>query len=103
MLKRTKGRLLITLLVITGLAGTLNDTALSKQERKVAVNHLKDTKADLLKSVKGLSDAQLNFKSTPDKWSVKECVYHITLTENALWQMFEATMKEKNAKKAAKR
>ena len=94
MLKRTKGRLLITLLVITGLAGTLNDTALSKQERKVAVNHLKDTKADLLKSVKGLSDAQLNFKSTPDKWSVKECVYHITLTENALWQMFEATMKE---------
>jgi hypothetical protein len=94
MLKRTKGRLLITLLVITGLAGTLNDPSLNKQERKIAVNHLKDTKSDLLKNVKGLSEGQLNFKASPDKWSIKECVYHITLTETNLWQMFEATMKE---------
>jgi hypothetical protein len=32
MLKRTKGRLLLTLLVVTGFAGTLNDTTLTKQE-----------------------------------------------------------------------
>ena len=94
MIKRTKGRLLITLLVITGLAGTINDPSLSKQERKVAVNQLKDTKANLLKNVKGLSDAQANFKAAPERWSVKECVFHITLGENVLWTMFEATMKE---------
>lgn len=93
MLKRTKGRLLLTLLVITGLAGTLNNSSLNKQERKFAVGHLKDSKSELLKSVKGLSAAQLNFRSAPDKWSIKECLYHITLTEKGLWDMFEATMK----------
>jgi hypothetical protein len=93
MLKRTKGRLLLTLLVITGLAGTLNDTSLTGKERKAVVNSLKDTKTDLLKGIKGLSDAQLNFKAAPDRWSVKECVYHITLAEKTLWGMFEAGMK----------
>jgi hypothetical protein len=93
MLKRTKGRLLLTLLVITGLAGTLNNTALTEQERKFVVHHLKETKSEVLKSIKGLSDAQLNFKTAADRWSVKECVYHLTLAENGLWAMFEATMK----------
>lgn len=93
MLKRTKGRLLLTLLVITGFAGTLSETALTKQERKFAVMQLKDTKANVVKSVKGLSEAQLNFKATPERWSITECVYHLTMAENALWGMFVGTMK----------
>ena len=93
MLKRTKGRLLLTLLVITGLAGTLNTISLTKKERKSAVSIMKDTKADVFKSVKGLSEAQLNFKAAPDHWSVKECVYHIAISEKNLWDMMEAAMK----------
>src|SRR5262245_53206455 len=93
MLKRTKGRFLLTLLVITGLAGTLNDTAISSKERKVSANLMKDTKTDLIKSIKGLSDAQLNFKAAEDRWSVKECVYHIAFTEKQLWDLLEMTMK----------
>ena len=87
MLKRTKGLMLISLLVITGLAGTLNDDALSNKERKYSANLLKDSKTELLKSVKNLSDAQLNFKTSAESWSVKECVYHIAITEKALWGM----------------
>lgn len=93
MLKRTKGRLLLTLLVITGLAGTLNDSSISKKERKSAINLMKDTKSDVLKTVKGLSDVQLNFKAAPDRWSVKECAYHIAISEKNLWDMLEGTMK----------
>jgi DinB superfamily len=93
MLKRTKGRLLLTLLVITGLAGTLKDSSVSKKERKSAITLMKDTKADVLKSIKGLSEAQLNFKAAPDRWSVKECVYHIAISEKTLWDMLEASMK----------
>jgi hypothetical protein len=59
MLKRTMGRSLLTLLVITGLAGTINDLSLSKTERKTAISLMKDTKAEVMKSVKGLSEAQL--------------------------------------------
>ena len=92
MLKRTKGYVLLTLLVVTGLAGTIRDTTLSKKERKFAADHLKDTKSEVLRSVGGLSSAQLNFKSAPDRWSVKECVYHITLSERNLWNMLVTGM-----------
>ena len=68
----TKGRLLLTLLVISGLAGTLKSTSISKKERKYGTSLMKDTKNDFIKSVKGLTDAQLDFKAAPDKWSVKE-------------------------------
>ena len=93
MLNRTKGCILITLLVITGLAGTIYNTSLSKKERKFVSDHMKDTKNAVIKSVSGLSESQLNFKQTADRWSVKECIYHLALAEKNLWQMFEATLK----------
>jgi len=93
MLKRTKGLLLLTLLVITGLAGTLKDSIISQKERKSAISLMKDTKSDVIKSVKGLSDAQINFKRSPDRWSVKECVYHIAIAEKNLWDLLEGSMK----------
>lgn len=67
---------------------------LSEKERKFAASHLKATQAELIKSVKGLSDAQLNFKPAADKWSVKDCVFHLAISEAALWKWVEATMKE---------
>ena len=94
MLKRTKGRLLLTLLVVTGFAGTINDTSLSKQERKFAINQLKDTKIDLLKSIRGLSEEQLSFKQSPDQWSIKERFYHLVQAESGFWDMLEASMKK---------
>jgi hypothetical protein len=94
MLKRTKGRFLLTLLVITGMAGTLKDSTLTQPERKFALTELKDTKNEVLKSVKGLSDAQLNYKASPDRWSITECIYHITLSEKALWDQFTGAMKD---------
>ncbi len=93
MLQRTKGRLLLTLLVISGLAGTLKNTSISKKERKYGTTLMKDTKTDLLKSVKGLTEAQLDFKAAPDRWSVKECTYHIAGAEKLLWSMLEGAMK----------
>ena len=93
MIKRTKGRLLIALLVITGLAGTIHNNSISQKERKYGVKEMKESKNDVIKSVKDLSDAQLNFKPAPDKWSVKECMYHIALSEINLWQLLEGTLK----------
>jgi hypothetical protein len=93
MLKRTFGRSLLGLLVITGLAGTLKDNSISKKERKHALGMLKETKEDAIDACKGLSDAQLNFKANPEKWSVKECMYHIAGAEKTLWTFFENAMK----------
>jgi len=88
------GYLLLALLVITGLAGTITSTSISGKERKFAASHLKDTKNDVLKSVKGLSQAQLDFKAAPDRWSIKECAYHIAIAEKNLWQMLDENLKK---------
>lgn len=94
MLKRTIGRSLLALLVITGLAGTIKDNSISKKERKHGLGMLKDTRDDAIDACKNLSEAQLNFKAGPDRWSMKECMYHIAGAEKLLWGLFEASMKE---------
>lgn len=66
---------------------------LTGAERKFAIDYLSSTKKDLLKSIKGLSEAQLNFKSSPEAWSVAECVEHIALSETNLFQMIQGTLK----------
>lgn len=93
MLKRTQGRLLLTLLVITGLAGTLNNTSLSLKERKFATSLLKDGRTELFKTIEGLSDAQLNFKQAPDSWSIKQYIYHIAASEKNSWNLLTTIMK----------
>lgn len=93
MLKRTMGRSLLTLLVVTGLAGTINDNSISKKERKFGVGMLKDTRDAAIDATMGLSEEQQNFKAAPEKWSVKECMYHIAGAEKLLWTMFEGAMK----------
>lgn len=93
MLQRTKGRLLLALLVITGLAGTLSDKTLTKEERKSAVTMLKETRGKVTSAAEGLSANQLNYKKTPETWSIAECLSHIALTENLLWSGLEAGMK----------
>lgn len=67
---------------------------LSKKERQYAIKLLKDTENDVLNKLQGLSEAQLKFKPAPDRWSVEECLKHIAVTEQALWQMTSGTMKQ---------
>ena len=94
-MRRSKyGYLLLALLVTTGLAGTITSTSPTSKERKFAANHLRDTKTDFLKSVKGLSKIQLDFKIAPNEWSVKECAYHIAIAEKNLWRILESTMNQ---------
>ncbi len=70
------------------------DTSLTDAERKYAIDYLKETKENLLATVKGLSTAQLNFKASPENWSVAECVEHIAITESSLFGMMQGTLKE---------
>lgn len=74
----------------------VNKTALTDAERKFAVDHLNKTRADLIASVQGLSEAQLNFKTAPDRWSVLECVQHITLASQGLFGLVQQTAKTPN-------
>jgi hypothetical protein len=94
MLKRTKGRLLITLLVVTGLAGTLNNNSVSQQERKYAVSLLKESKTYLLNEVTGLSPKQLDYKSSSSQVTVKNCLIQMAMVEKKLWETISNAMEQ---------
>lgn len=84
---------MLALLVTTGLAGTLKHTSLTSQERKFAVNLMKDSKMSVLNSIKGLSDKQLNFKPSKEEWSISQYIEHIATSENSLWGWLDKTMR----------
>lgn len=73
---------------------TLTSPPLTEKERKDAVELLTKTEQGVFNSLLGLSDAQLNFKPSPDRWSIGECVKHIAVTEMALWQMTDGALKK---------
>lgn len=94
MLKRTKSFALLLLLVITGLASQVTSTTLTNEERRFALNHLKESRETFLKSVKGLSAAQLAFKPSAEAWSVQECIAHLALSEDGIWGMTSQTLQQ---------
>ncbi|HXX20754.1 MAG TPA: DinB family protein [Candidatus Acidoferrum sp.] len=51
-------------------------------ERERAVNYLTQSRDNLLRTVRGLSREQLQFKPAPDRWSVADCLEHLILVEN---------------------
>lgn len=54
---------------------------LTKQERKQLTQHLKKSEKMLKDATRGLSPEQWKFKPAPDKWSVQDCVEHLTHAE----------------------
>ena len=84
--------LLIPALLLMSLTVPTRD--LTSAERKFAIDYLNSTKKDVLKSIKGLSKEQLNFKSSAESWSIAECVEHIAISETNLFGMIQGTLKE---------
>ncbi len=59
---------------------------------KELASYYDETYTNLVNSVKGLTDNQLQFKAAPDKWSVAQCVEHITLTAPKLFDYLKTTL-----------
>jgi len=57
-----------------------------REDRSLLITQLQQTKDQLLKDVQGLTDAQLEYKPAPDRWSVIECVEHIMQIEKAIME-----------------
>ena len=77
-------RLTFVLALAGLLAASLPAADLSAEEMQRATDYLKKTSNELLVATKGLSQAQLDFRSAPDRWSVAEVAEHIVATEDRL-------------------
>lgn len=91
-MKRIKQFLVLSFLIGFS-TSLLAQTELNKVDRKKASAHLKTTQKILMKSVKGLSEAQLNFKADADSWSIADCVEHLAITEKSIFSLTEVAMK----------
>ncbi len=60
---------------------------MTEKDRKFALDQLKASREKFVKSVAGLSEAQLKFKATPERWSIAEVAEHITLAEDFLFNL----------------
>lgn len=54
--------------------------------------YFNQTTKELEKQVAGLSEAQLQFKPAPDKWSISQCLEHIVLSERMIFEMAKAAL-----------
>lgn len=70
----------------------------TEKDREFALKFLNDTKADYIKQLTGLSDAQLNFRAAEGRWTIAEIAEHITVVENALFGMMTAPNAAKTLK-----
>ncbi len=74
------------------LLGHVIGQSLTAADRDKAVAQFKQTKKELLKTVKGLSDEQLNYKPDETTWSVAECLEHLTISEQTLFGIVQMTL-----------
>jgi hypothetical protein len=75
-------RIILAFCLASLLIPGLRAEPLTSEDRSKAVKYLEKTRAGVLDSTKGLSDAQWNFKPAPDRWSVAEVMEHIAASED---------------------
>lgn len=65
---------------------------LTNDEKSMITKHLKSTYDIVAQSVAGLSEAQLDYKPDTSKWSIRECVYHLALSETNIWGWMQSVL-----------
>jgi DinB superfamily len=65
---------------------------MSKPERDQVVKYLTSMRDQVVSESEKLTDAQWNFKSAPDRWSVGEVVEHLALAESFLFDLQQKTV-----------
>lgn len=64
----------------------------TEAERAYAIEMLLATRNSLRESLAGLSPVQQHYKSTPDRWSIAECVEHIVLVDRGIFKGLQLGM-----------
>jgi hypothetical protein len=62
-------------------------------DREHLLVHFQMTGQMLAEEVRGLSPAQLEYKASPDRWSIRECVSHLAVAEPDYWRDLQKAVK----------
>jgi len=65
---------------------------MTKGERTYLLSQLKSSEMALLGSIRGSTQPQWTFKSSPDAWSIQECTEHLILAEDLIFDEAQKTL-----------
>lgn len=84
--------LLFTVCTLVNTAMAQSAAPRTQHDKAFLLDYYEQTFDVLQKSVAGLNEAQLQFKSAPDRWSISQCLEHIIMTEQALFGYAQKTL-----------
>jgi len=61
-------------------------TGMTDEDREHLLVHFQMTTQMVAEQVRGLSPAQLEYRASPDRWSIRECVSHLAVAEPDYWR-----------------
>ncbi|PYQ39804.1 MAG: hypothetical protein DMG99_15380 [Acidobacteria bacterium] len=96
--------LTVCLLAVPLLAVPLLAAPLSNDDREHLLVHFEMTTQMVAELVQGLSPAQLEYKASPDRWSIREVVSHLAVAEPDYWRDLQKALRaapDMNTKKSA--
>ena len=80
-------------LFATPLFATPPGTGMTDADREHLLVHFEMTTQMVAEQVRGLSPAQLEYKSSPDRWSIREVVSHLAVAEPDYWRQLQKFVK----------
>jgi hypothetical protein len=83
----------ILLLTIALLSAPLFAAPMSKEDRERLLVHFEMTTQMVAEQVRRLSPAQLEYKASPDRWSIREVVSHLAVAEPDYWRDIQKALK----------
>ncbi len=86
-------RKLVAALLALLCGGILVAAPMTRMERQRLVAHLEMTESWLVDEISGLTPAQLNFRPSPDTWSILENLDHLVVCEPIYWQDLQKGLK----------
>src|SRR5215469_5917993 len=89
-----RGLLLLYLTLTIGLfTAPLFADPMTKADREHLLVHFEMTTQMVAEQVRGLSPAQLEYKASPDRWSIREVVSHLAVAEPDYWRDLQKALK----------
>src|ERR1700751_4704901 len=85
--------LLALTLTLCLLATSLFAAPMSNADREHLLVHFEMTTQMVAEQVRGLSPAQLEYKASPDRWSIREVVSHLAVDEPDYWRDLQNSVK----------
>ena len=86
-------RPLFAALAIGLLAARTFAAPMSAKDREHLLVHFEMTTQMVAEQVRGLSPAQLEYKASPDRWSIREVISHLAVAEPDYWRELQKSVK----------